>query len=88
MRYLLIDLSEVESMSSAGLCSVLVISQMLSSDSADQAGDAGALENGTVKSPYLKLLNPQSGIKRVLYIAGFEKFVEIYEDKTRAINSF
>lgn len=88
MRYLLMDLSGVDSMSSAGLRSVLVISKMLASDSADQSTDKGALENKTVKSPYLKLLNPQPGIQRVLNIAGFDKFVDIYEDKNQAINSF
>jgi anti-anti-sigma regulatory factor len=88
MRYLLIDLSGVDSMSSAGLRSVLVISRMLASDRADQSADEGTRENKTAKSPYLKLLNPQPGILRVLNIAGFDEFVEIYEDKTQAINSF
>ena len=88
MRYLLIDLSGVESMSSAGLRSVLVISKMLVSDRAEQSTDEGGLESKAVKSPYLKLLNPQPGIKRVLNIAGFDKFVDIYEDKNQAVNSF
>jgi anti-anti-sigma regulatory factor len=88
MRYLLIDLSGVGSMSSAGLRSVLVISKMLANDRGDQTTEEGALENETMKSPYLKLLNPQPGIQRVLNIAGFDKFVDIYEDKTQAINSF
>ena len=85
---MLMDLSGVDSMSSAGLRSVLVISKMLASDSSDQSTDEGALENKTAKSPYLKLLNPQPGIQRVLIIAGFDKFVDIYEDKNQAINSF
>lgn len=88
MRYLLIDLGEVDSMSSAGLHSVLVISKMLASDRADQRTDEGALANRTAKSPYLKLLNPQPEIKRVLNIAGFDKFVDIYKDKIQAINTF
>ena len=102
-RYLLLDLSEVESMSSAGLRSILTISKMLASENTDMAGKESASENGargssapessahkseTTNSTYLKLLNPQPGIRRVLGIAGFDNFVEIYEDREQAVRSF
>ena len=103
MRYLLLDLSEVESMSSAGLRSILTISKMLASENTDMAGKESASENGergssapessahkseTTNSTYLKLLNPQPGIRRVLGIAGFDNFVEIFEDREQAVRSF
>lgn len=103
MRYLLLDLSEVESMSSAGLRSILTISKMLTSENTQKKGKEGAPESSapessapessasggeTTNSTYLKLLNPQPGIRRVLNIAGFDNFVEIYEDKEQAVRSF
>ena len=93
MRYLLLDLGEVESMSSAGLRSILTISKMLASENTDQLGEESASENVAresekTNSTYIKLLNPQPGIRRVLRIAGFDNFVEIYEDKEQAVRSF
>lgn len=77
MRNLLIDLSEVQSLSSAGLRAFLGISKML---------DGGA--GGAEKSAHLKLLNPQPQIQRVLVIAGFESLFEIFEDRDKALEAF
>ena len=78
MRYLLLDLEGVDSLSSAGLRSVLSIGKMLSQESEKVEG----------KSPYLKILDPQAQIKRVLEIAGFDGLFEIYDDREEALASF
>jgi anti-anti-sigma factor len=77
MRNLLIDLSGVDSLSSAGLRALLGISKML---------DGGA--GGGGKSAHLKLLSPQQQIRRVLNIAGFENLFDIFEDRDKALESF
>ena len=83
MRYLLIDLSELDSITSAGLRSIHAIYKMLHSKS------PASIEGEDVKkSEYLKLLNPQPQINRVLNIAGFDLFIEIFDNQQEAINSF
>ena len=83
MRYLLINLSELDSITSAGLRSIHAIYKMLHSKSpASKEGE------DVKKSEYLKLLNPQPQINRVLNIAGFDLFIEIFDNQQEAINSF
>jgi anti-anti-sigma factor len=83
MRYLLIDLSELDSITSAGLRSIHAIYKMLHSKSpVSKEGE------DVKKSEYLKLLNPQPQINRVLNIAGFDLFIEIFDNQQEAINSF
>lgn len=89
-RYLLLDLEGVESLSSAGLRTILAISKLLAKDQEEtekqivEWGDKAKPE----KSPYLKLLNPQPQIARVLHIAGFDDIVEIFEIRQDAVDSF
>jgi hypothetical protein len=47
-------------------------------------GAGGALR----KSPHLKLLNPPPALRRVLQIAGFDVFIDIFDDLQTAIDSF
>ena len=77
MRDLLIDLSKVQSLSSAGLRALLGISKVLG----DGAGGVG-------NSAHLKLLSPQDQIRRVLNIAGFDNLFDIFEDRDRALADF
>ncbi len=82
MRNLLIDLSEVNSLSSAGLRTLLGIAKMLGVG-VDRAG-VGA----EGKSEHLKLLNPQQEILRVLEISGFDSLFDIFEDRDEALAAF
>ena len=83
MRYLLIDMSQLDSITSAGLGSIQVIYKMLHSES--PAEDEG---EDVQKSPFLKMLNPQPQISRDLKLVGFDLFIPIFEDRQEAVNSF
>ena len=89
-RDMLIDLSEVSLLSSAGLRALHSIFNMLRSDSPDESDDTmrKGLTDGTFKSPHLKLLNPNENVSQVLRMAGFDMFLEVYNDHKKAIASF
>ncbi|MBI5304975.1 MAG: STAS domain-containing protein [Chloroflexi bacterium] len=76
-RYLLIDLSGVSSLTSAGMRAVLAIVKQFDTES----GKSKVSRN-------VKLLNPPANILRVLTIAGFDSFIEIHDDLRKAVASF
>jgi len=79
---LLLDLSGVESLTSAGLRAIHQIYQLLHDDSTkEQSG-------GIVKSPHLKLLSPSPAVRGVLKIAGFDTFLELHDNAQEAVSSF
>jgi hypothetical protein len=43
---------------------------------------------GTFKSPNLKLLNPRPDVLRVIQTQGFDMFLEIHNNRKKAIASF
>jgi anti-anti-sigma factor len=89
-RYLVIDLSQVESLTSAGLRAIHVIYKLFR-DGELQETNAGAQAAGQVasaQSPQVKLAGPSADIHRVLKIAGFEAFLEIYSTVDEAVVSF
>jgi anti-anti-sigma factor len=81
-RDVLLDLSGVDSLTSAGLRAIHQIYQLLHVDSAT------AQSVGAAKSPHLKLLNPSPAVRGVLRIAGFDMFLEIHDDLKTAVASF
>lgn len=89
-HYLLIDLSRVTSLTSAGLRTIHLINNLLSSNPPADAVPEKQQESTDSKpiSPYLKLLNPQPDIRRVLNVSGFDSFIEVFEDQQAAIDSF
>jgi anti-sigma B factor antagonist len=81
MRDLLIDLSEATSLTSAGLRSLVVLYRLL--------GDASADASGSQRKPaHLKLLNLPPDLRQVIQIAGFDRFIEVYDDLPAAVASF
>src|SRR3989337_223099 len=72
MRNLLIDLAQLDSLTSAGLRSILSILKLLGTGSG--APDSEAKPIG--KSPHLKLLNPSAYVLMVLKTAGFDRYIE------------
>jgi hypothetical protein len=86
VHYLLIDLSQVTLLTSAGLRSTLRITRQFDSGMSGN-GPGGQPEAGR-KHPCVKLLNPNKQIENVLTIAGFTSFLEIYRDRQAAIDSF
>jgi anti-anti-sigma factor len=76
--YLVIDLSDVPSITSAGLRSILNIGKKLGSDTSGEKK----------RSPFLKLANPSSSVLQVFKIAGLDALFEIHTDMQQAIASF
>ncbi len=76
-RYLLVDLSGVTSLTSAGLRVVLAVIKLF-----------GTAEDKGKVSRTVKLAGPPPNILQVLKIAGFDSFVEIHDDAAKAVASF
>jgi anti-anti-sigma factor len=75
---ILLDLSEVNYMGSAGFRAIHSISNML------EHGEP----QGLSKSKHLKLLNPSEEVSRVIKTLGFDVYLDIFQDRVEAINSF
>jgi anti-anti-sigma factor len=75
VRDMLIDLSKVPSLTSAGIRAILVIQKMLS-----RAGD----DQGT----HLKLVSPTPYVREVLEIAGLLDYIEVFTSQAEALASF
>jgi anti-anti-sigma factor len=83
MRYMLLDLSKLTSLSSAGLRVIQFVYKLL-----QEGDDSTSPRKSGEKSPYLKLLNPMPDIQRVLSIAGFDTFIDVFFDRDEALRSF
>lgn len=93
-QHILLDLSELTYISSAGLVSLHTIALMTRGEnlpdpeqgwsalkSMDRSRDGGLQKN-------IKLLNPRPEITSVLDMVGFSAFFEVFTDKQKAIDSF
>ena len=93
-RNILLDLSDLTYISSAGLVSLLTFALMTRGEelpdpqqgwsalkSMDRSRDGGMQKN-------LKLLNPRPEVTSVLDMVGFSAFFEVFTDKQKAIDSF
>ena len=89
-RNILIDLSESDYMSSAGLRAIHAMFELLRSSSPQESKDSikKGISAGTFTSPHLKLLKPNKHISDVLKTAGYDMFLEIYQDYNKAIASY
>ena len=87
-HHILLDLSDVAYMSSAGLRALHSIFSMLRTHSeSDQATKAG-IAAGTYLSPNFKLYKPNKHVMEVLKTSGYDMFLEIHQDYKKAIQSF
>ncbi len=93
-RNILLDLSEMPYMGSSGLVAFHSIALLMRGETPpDPQGGWGALrtidrEREAGLQHHVKLLNPQPKVERVLRMAGFDRFFEIYTDEKVAIASF
>jgi anti-anti-sigma regulatory factor len=91
-RYVLVDLGQVPYMSSAGLVALHSIALLMSGqpmpdfENGWSAFHAVGQKQG--KQGYVKLLNPQPKVDRVLRMAGMEEFFEIHSDQATAVAAF
>ena len=76
--HILLDLGGVDYMGSAGFRAIHAVSNMLSDEES----------SGLSKSPYLKLLNPTDAVARVIKTLGFDVYLDIYQDRSEAVNAF
>ncbi len=77
-KNILLDLSNVQYMGSAGFRAIHAINNMLEHGETARTG----------KSPHLKLLNPTGEVARVIHTLGFDVFLDIYHDREEALNAF
>jgi anti-anti-sigma factor len=89
-RDMLIDLSRVSLLSSAGLRALHHIFNMLRGESPEESDAAvrKGLTDGTFKSLHLKLLSKNTNVNQTLRMAGFDMFLEIYDNLKKAVKSF
>lgn len=89
-RNLLLDLTKVRYISSAGLRALHSIFLLLRGDTSAEGNQVmkKGLMDGTFKSPHLKLLNPSPAVIETLRLMGFDMFLEIHHNLKDAVASF
>lgn len=85
-RYLLLDLSELEVLSSAGLRAIQSIFKLYTPQ--DDMDLMKKHEGEPYKSPYMKIVCPNPHIYYIFNIAGFLQNILIYNNLEDATNSF
>jgi anti-anti-sigma factor len=86
-KHLVIDLSNVEMVTSAGLRAMHTIYKMFTPTDAIQAWNAEHADE-TFKSPYFVLAQPSSQVHYILSIAGFLQSICIFPSMQEALDSF
>jgi anti-anti-sigma factor len=89
-RHILLDLTDVPYVSSAGIRAINMMFQGLRR-SAGETGDTAlfhGLRDGTYKSPHLKLLSPNPMVRNVLSMTGMDMLLDIYADVDDAVAAF
>ena len=92
-RSLLIDLSGVPYVSSAGLMSLHTVALIFAGYSMKNGSGRPAFrsvnaQNEKVVRQHVKLLNPQPTVEEVLDVVGLKQFLDIYTDLETAVQSF
>lgn len=88
-RNILLNLAEVPYISSAGLRAIHSIYLMLrNADTSDSASAVSGIAHGTYKSPHLKLLSPSKNGAKALGVAGYDLFLDIFDNYQKAVESF
>ena len=93
VRNLLLDLSELAFISSAGLASLHIVTKMFRGEKANPEDGWNTFkeidrERDSGLQPHVKLLNPSPEVDNVLDTVGFKQFFEIYTDLNEAVQSF
>jgi anti-anti-sigma factor len=86
-RNLVLDLSQVPYISSAGLRALHTL-YMLLRDAGEAAIASEGVAKGTYKSAHLKLVKPSKNALKALSTAGYDMFLEIHDTIPAAVHSF
>lgn len=87
-RNMLIDMSDVPYMSSAGLRALHSIYTMLRDKSESKKEVNKGLREGSYHSPHLKILKPSKMVDEVLRLAGYDMFIQTHTTLKDALASF
>jgi hypothetical protein len=88
-RHILLDLSAVPYIATAGLRALHAIYMLLRSGAEeDDAAIKAGIAAGTYMSPHLKLLSPSAHVLEALKASGYDMFLEIHRDRKQALGSF
>ncbi len=82
-RDLILDLTDVDSMTSAGLRAIIYIYKLLSDTTSTPEP-----RSSVTRSTHFKLVNPPKYVLMVLKTAGFDQYLDIYENLQDGIASF
>ena len=89
---MLVDLTDVPFMSSAGLRALQnIFTQLRKIHPDENLKDEEMYQGiraGTYKSPHLKLLGLSANVKQAFELSGFDTFIETFTDLNQAIASF
>ena len=90
VRYILVNMADTSYISSAGLRSLHNIFNKLRSLHKDVSDDElrQKMRSGSYKSPYIKVTNLSSHLREVFEISGFETYIEIHDNVSKALASF
>ena len=88
-RDIVLDLSEVGYVSSAGIRAINHIYRLLQTGAPNESDEAAreGIKAGTFKSPHLKLANTNLRVSEALKVAGVDMFLEFHPDLASAIDS-
>jgi anti-anti-sigma factor len=87
-RNIVVDLSGVDYMSSAGMRTLNQMFNWLTSSASESEAIKKGIASGKAKSPHLKLVKPSHKVLEALRLAGFDMFLEIHNDTKQAVASF
>lgn len=89
-RYLLLDLSKVPYITSAGLRAIHYVFDLMRGDAPEESDEVvrRGIATGDYTSGHLKLLKPSKTAQKALSLAGYDMFLEIHKNYGKAIASF
>ncbi len=86
---ILLDLTDVPYISSAGLRAIQGMFELLhDSSGVDKGAMNRGIAAGTFSAPNLKLLNPSKNAAKALSVSGYDMFLKVFTNKDEAIRSF
>lgn len=87
-RHMVLDLSEVRYVSSAGIRALHAVYLLLRPESENEAAVLQGLRDGTYRAHALKLLKPNKSVHEVLSTSGVDMYLEIHTDLASALAAF